>query len=259
MRRPRSIAFASSLLLALALCTPTPAQEPATDESDDARTGLTVTGEGKARATPDIAVVRLGAVAQAADAQRAQAQVDEAIRQTVEVVAELGVPRENIQTQQVMLWPVYSHEPPRPLTERGERDDDEPRIVGFRASSTLEIRVEDLAKTGQVLGAAVAAGANQLEGLTFELRDDAPQKAEALKEAVAAARNKAEAIAGALGMRLGEVVEAHEGAAQFEPLRFSTGRTMAAAAGSAAVPVQPGEVAVTASVTLRYRLLPGGE
>jgi uncharacterized protein YggE len=214
---------------------------------------LTVTGTGEAFGTPDRAVVRLGAVAQSAQAAEAQKLVSEIVTKTTDAVKELGIDEKSIRTAGVSLSPVYSDFQPRP----GQQQPQEPRISGYRASNTIEVRLDDLKKLGPVIDAGVTTGANNVEGVDFQLKDDGPQRKAALKQAATDARGKAEALADAMGMRLGPVIEVIEGGAGGGwPIPLARRAPMLAEAFTAGTPVQPGQLQITASVTITYRLTP---
>ncbi len=105
-----------------------------------------------------------------------------------------------------------------------------------------------------MIDAAVRAEVNRLEDLQFQIRDDSAQRRDALRKAVLNAREKAEAMADALGVELAGVIEIQEGGVQvFEP-RMQFGAMRAMAGESVGAPVQPGEIGIDANVTIRYRL-----
>jgi uncharacterized protein YggE len=210
---------------------------------------LTVSGTGESFGTPDRAVVRLGAVAQSAQAGDAQKLVGETVTKTIDAVKKLGIDEKSIRTAGVSLTPVYTDFQPRPGQQQ------EPRISGYRASNTIEVRLDDLAKLGPVIDTGVSTGANNVEGVDFQLKDDGPQRKAALKQAATDARGKAEALAEAMGMRLGPVIEVTEGGAVGRPIPMAR-HAMLAESFAANTPVQPGQLQVTASVTISYRLMP---
>ena len=109
-----------------------------------------------------------------------------------------------------------------------------------------------------MLDAGLAAGANRIEGIGFDLRDDAAARAGALEQAVREAREKAATIARALRVRLVEVLEASEGGVSVFTPTFEKAQVRMQAMDSAAqgTPVASGQVSVSASVTLRYRIAP---
>jgi uncharacterized protein YggE len=216
---------------------------------------LTVVGTGEAFGTPDRAVVRLGAVAQSSQAAEAQKLVGEIVTKTIDAVKQLGIDEKSIRTAGVSLTPVYTDQHLRPLQPGQPQEPQEPRISGYRASNTLEVRLDDLSRLGPVIDAGVATGANNVEGVDFQLKDDGPQRKAALKQAATDARGKAEALADAMGMRLGPVIEVIEGGGPGRPIPMAR-RAMLAESFAANTPVQPGQLQVTASVTITYRLAP---
>jgi uncharacterized protein YggE len=208
---------------------------------------LVVTGSAQVFVAPDQATVRLGIVRQSADAQTAQEQANAVAKEILNAIAKVGVPPSQIQTMRLVLSPVYA---PRSSDSR-----DAPRIVAYNATNTVSVRLENLSVIGPVIDAGLKAGANQLEGVQFGLRNDLPSRQQALKQAVEEARSKAQTMAEALRVNLGEVLEASEGGVSIltdsvEPL---AGRVMAVAADT---PVSPGQIRVNANVTIRYRIAP---
>jgi uncharacterized protein YggE len=203
---------------------------------------LTVSGSAEVRATPDEATVRLGVTRQSATAEAAQEGVNEVAQGIRSAVTRLGVGAADIQTEQLNLFPIYA--PVRPGT------DDIPRIVAYRASNVVSVRTSKLSQAGPIVDAGLKAGANQLEGIQFSLREDLPARSRALAQAVSEAREKAQAMAAALGVRLVRVLAVEEGGAIMRPPIAYEG----AMARMAATPVSPGQVGVNATVTLRYQI-----
>lgn len=219
---------------------------------------LAVTGRGQVSASPDVAVVSVGALQQAKDAQAAQDAVNRIVQGALERIKAVGIEEAHIQTAGVSLYPVYSEHRPRPMMQDGEPE--EPRITGYRASNTLQIQVHDLSKVGDVIDAAIEAGANQLHGLSYELREDGEAKRAALRQAVEKARSEAEAVADALGLQLRGVERVEVGDIGFRPPVPMMGRAMAMEAAMVSTPTEPGQVRVDATVTVMYRLAgPRGE
>lgn len=211
---------------------------------------LSVQGAGEARVEPDEATVRLGVMAQAKTAREAQEQVSRTANAILEAVRRLGVQPQQVQTSELFLGPIYGQDRPEVQAE--------PRITGYQASNVVSIRLEKLDQVGPVIDAGLGAGANRLDGVVFGLRNDATARAQALSAAVTAARAKAQTLASAAGVRLGELVEVTEGGVSFTPV-YQRGRAgMAAEAMDMATPVSSGQVSVSASVTLRYRITQQG-
>jgi len=206
---------------------------------------LTVSGLGEVRVAPDEATVQLGVTRQRETAQEAQEQVNQVAQEILNAVIQLGVDPEQIQTSELRLSPVY--------TSRRPNSRNEPRVVAYRASNIVSVRLEDLPLVGPVIDAAMKAGANQLQGVQFALRNDLSAREQALKEAVKEASQKAKAISEALDVKIIEVIEVNEGSVSVRvpPQRFETAQLLLEAAPA---PVSPGQLTVSASVTIRYRI-----
>ena len=211
---------------------------------------LTVSGKGEVFATPDRAVIRLGAEAQAKEAASAQSTVNQTMAKALAELQKLGIEQSSIRTLGLNLFPVYA-------SPGSVRQTEEPRVTGYRAANTIQVTVNDLTLVGKIIDTGVAAGVNRLEGVTFDLRNDLPQRSQALQRAIEEAKEKAKAMAPALDVKLGKLREVIEGGVVIEPPQPLFARGMRASFSAAAeTPVQPGELRVEASVTLRYEIDP---
>jgi uncharacterized protein YggE len=211
---------------------------------------LVVTGNARILVVPDEATVRLGIVRQATTAQLAQEQANAAGQEILSAIQKAGVPSNQIQTARLVLSPVYA---PRNPDSR-----DAPRIVAYNATNTVSVRLDNLSNIGKVIDAGLKAGANQIEGVLFNLRNDLPSREQALKQAVEEARSKAQVMAEAARVNLVEVLEVAEGGVSvlLEREQPLNGRVLAAAAPNVETPVSPGQIEVRATVTIRYRISP---
>jgi uncharacterized protein YggE len=204
---------------------------------------IIVRGEGEIRVAPDEATVRIGILRQAATAQLAQEQANTVANDILAAVTKVGIAAKDIQTSRLTLSPVYA---PRAA-------DASQRITGYQASNIVAVHLLDLAKVGPVIDAALRAGANEIQGVQFGLRDELSASQQALKQAVAEAQKKAETIAEGVHAQLGPPMEIEENGASITP-RPAFAAPMARMAEAAATPVSPGEIEVHASVTIRYRI-----
>jgi uncharacterized protein YggE len=193
--------------------------------------------------------VRFGTVSQNSQASAAQAKVNEIMQKALEGIEKAGVPKKAIRTSGLTLSPVYSEQKVFSSTEK---------ITAFRANNTIEVTLDDLKLVGKVIDAGIAAGANELQGVSFRLKNDLPQRSAALAMAAEEARDKAKTIGKALDVRLAGVMEVTEsGVRSFYPSDSTGGaRMMSLRGGTAPTSVEPGELRVQASVTVRYEILP---
>ncbi|HWV58634.1 MAG TPA: SIMPL domain-containing protein [Longimicrobiales bacterium] len=206
---------------------------------------ITVTATGTATRQPDRARVLLAVETVAVTADAATDANSRRMEAVFAALRALGLGPDQLRTTGFELYPEYARD--RPV------DQPEPRIVGYRARNSIQATVDDVTRVGEVLDAAISAGADRVMSLWFELQDPAAARADALRDAVAKARAEAEAIAGALGEPLGPVLDiSTTGATPVRaPMPLAAARDMAYAE---AVPVEPGELDISAFVTAVFRI-----
>lgn len=202
---------------------------------------ITVTGEGRVAAAPDMATLRLGAAAEAKEAAEALRLTSEITQRILDRLGEAGIEARDIQTSGLSLSPLRQN--------YREGNAETPGIAGYAASNGVTVRLRDLDRLGDVLDAVVSDGANTLDGLSFGLTDPRPLMDEARQLAVADARAKAELYAKAAGVTLGAVQSLVErGGGSPAPYMAE----MSMARGS--VPVAAGELDVSADVQIVYEI-----
>lgn len=201
---------------------------------------ITMAGHGEARAVPDTAMVSAGVHAQAPTAAAALAANTTRMQAVMAALQKQGVPDKDIQTSNFSISPQYAN-------GNGEA----PRITGYQANNQVEVRLEDVRKVGAVLDALVSAGANQMNGLSFSIRDDAALLAKARSAAVEEARLKAETFAKAAGVSLGAILSIGESGGAMPPRPMYAAPMMAR---DKAVPVALGEQSVDADITITWEI-----
>jgi uncharacterized protein len=169
------------------------------------------------------------------------------VQSVLAALRQQNIPAERIRTVGFELFPEYARE--RPLDQ-----EQQPRVIGYRARNTLRVQVEPLARAGAVIDAAIGAGANRVAGLNFELADPEEARSTALREAVRRARAEAETIAAAMGETLGPVQDVST--TGLVPIPTPVPMARAVAMEQIAVPIEPGRLEITAHVTVVYRLGP---
>ncbi len=218
---------------------------------------ITVSGEGKISAAPDVADISIGVVSQAATAKDALAANTESMTAIQAVLKERGVAAKDIQTTNISVQPQYS-QPPQPRPGQRQQEPFVPKIVAYQVINTVQITARDLAKLGTILDAVVQSGANQMNGISFRIEGPEKLLDGARKEAMANARHKAELLAGESGVVVGPPISIQESGGIMPPPRpmmggYARGEMMMAAAP---VPVAAGEQELSVSVTVVYELQP---
>jgi uncharacterized protein YggE len=162
-------------------------------------TRVVVSGDSLVQARPDTAMISVAVVTQAQTALAAQqenARRSEAMVRALKSVAGAGA---EVETSGYSLQPQYNY-----------RENQTPIIRGYEARNTVTVTLGDLSKVGPVIDAATAAGANNIDNLSFTLRRDEPARDQALAAATREALRKAQVMAVALGGRVGRIVEVQE-------------------------------------------------
>ncbi|HEV8403615.1 MAG TPA: SIMPL domain-containing protein [Candidatus Limnocylindrales bacterium] len=209
--------------------------------TDPATHSITVTATGKTTVVPDVARVYLGVTANRSTVKAAREAGAKTMTDIIAAVRALGVDEKDIQTTNLSLNPQYGN---------GAT----PKVVGYQISEQVEITVRDLDKAGDVVDAATAKGATDVNGISFEVADPVKAQNDARAAAVAAARASAQAMAGAGSVSLGTVISMTD-ATPPSPIVYGYGAFKAVApAADAATPVQPGTQDLTATVTVVFEI-----
>ena len=202
---------------------------------------LTVTGTGEVAVAPDMARISLGVLAQAPTAAEAVRAMSADMEKVLASLTAAGVSQDDIQTSGLRV----------DVQQTYDEATQSSRVTGYTAVTDVQVRVLDLTTLGQTLDAVVQDGANQMNGLTFDLQDRKPVLDEARRAAVADAADKAGLYAGAAGVTLGPIrtlTEGGTGGGMPQPMM----RMAMDAAES--VPVATGQITITADVTVTYGL-----
>ncbi|HEX8162417.1 MAG TPA: SIMPL domain-containing protein [Pyrinomonadaceae bacterium] len=226
-----------------------PAGEGGASDAGDAAQGtgasgvarVVVSGDSTVRSRPDTALITVAVVTQGQTALAAQAEnarKSEAVVRAVKAAAGAGA---EVETSGYSLQPQYTY-----------RQNEAPLIQGYQARNGVNVTMSDLTKVGAVIDAATSAGANNVENLSFTLRQDRPARDQSLAEATRAAMRKAQVIAQALGGRVTRVIEVQEATDQPRPVPlYKTEVSLRAASSDAAqTPVEIGTLDIRSQVQL---------
>ena len=231
MRRLLTLTLAAAAVVAVAAFAGVGRPEAARGDVASPDT-VTTTGHGVVTVVPDEASVSAGVHTQAASAAAALAQNAQLMNAVVAALKAAG--GSDLQTQQVSLYP---------------QTNDQNQVTGYVADDSVSAKTK-IARAGALIDAAVAAGANTVNGPTLDVSDRDARYRDALGKAVEDARAKAAALARAGGFGVGQVSSVTEQAASGAPVPVYE----AAAAKSSATPIEPGTQDVTADVTVTFRI-----
>ncbi|MGE3141944.1 MAG: SIMPL domain-containing protein [Hyphomonadaceae bacterium] len=203
---------------------------------------LSVSAEGKVTGRPDMATVTLGVQTEAPTAQAAFSANAQRMNALIAALRRAGVAERDIQTANVSVNPQYVYQENQP-----------PRLTHYQASNTVNAKVRTLNRVGATLDAAVAAGGNTIQGVTFSYQEPEAVLDRARTAAMETARHRADLYARAAGMQVARIVSISEGGGYVPPIPMPMMARMEAAQ-AAPTPVMPGEVDTTATLNVVFEL-----
>ncbi|WP_102493938.1 SIMPL domain-containing protein [Selenomonas felix] len=241
MKQISFTSLARTSVLALALALPMGAASAAETTAPTPAT-ITIGGTGTAYVAPDTAEITVGVVTEEADAARTHAENAAQTARVHNAVRALGVADRDIQTVHYDFSQRYDM-----------RDGSRSEVIGYTAQNSVVITVRDLNNVGKIIDAALANGANRIDSLNFTASDTSAAKNEALTDAVHGAKEKAQAVASALGARLVRIANVYADTQADMPRNENyMPMMMAKGASAAATPIAPGELSVAATVNVTY-------
>jgi hypothetical protein len=215
-------------------------------------TMITVDGEGKVTAIPDIATITFSVSEDGDNASTAQDTAAKKINVALALIKGLGIEDRDVKTTSYSISPKYSYIPP---CYTGYCPQPSNRIIGYTAAQTIEVKVRKTADAGKVLSQLGDAGVSNLYGPNFTIDDMDGLRAEARAEAINAARMKAKTLARDLGVSLVRVTGFYESGG---PIFYGYGKAEAGFGGDVASPNVPslptGENEIVVNVTVSYEI-----
>jgi len=202
---------------------------------------IEVEGHGEARATPDVAFLNLAIETHAVTAQECASLNADLAQQVVKALQGKLDSKGRVWTGGYSLYPEYGD----------SSDGKKPVIEGYRAENSITVQTPAIDLLGTMIDTAIAAGANRINYLNFDLRDDSKARADAIALASRDAQSQANALAASLGVKLKQIIRAST-VAEAQPVPVM--RMSAMSAANASTPVESNEVSVPATVTLKYEI-----
>ena len=236
------------LKTALALCAVAPlslAAAPAAAQTmATAPTYLDIAATGTVDAVPDLAIINTGVETRGATADAALSEASARVEAILAALDRAGVAERDIQTSRINLYPQFDYQ-----------NDREPRLTGYRAGNSVTVRFRDIEQAGEIVDALVKAGANQINGPSLTFADAKPLQDRARLNALTVGRQRAEAYANALGMRVVRLAHVSEGGGNMPPPPEAMAMAdQIVVTGSRSVPIRPGEQEIAMTLSMRFEL-----
>lgn len=205
---------------------------------------LNVSATGYANAAPDRATVSAGVVQQGTTAREAMMGNATLMTAVFDELEAAGIPKSDITTSQLSLQPQYDY-----------RNRNKPTIKGYEARNTVTVKSDDIEQVGPMLDALVRAGVNNINQVKFSVKEPKSAMDKARKDAIREAKEKAEGMAEAAGVKLGPLLsinESNRGGYTPKPVMM---RASAMEMSDAVTPISAGEQTMSVSVNLSYGIV----
>ena len=234
-----SFAILAVLALVVSACGPTTINQAAPEHL---RT-LTISGVGVVYLTPDIAYINIGVNTQRENASEAVEVNKSQTTAVIEAIKNFGVDAKDIRTTNFSIWSNQQYDPMGQISG-----------TTYVVDNTVNVTVRDLDKLGDLLDAAISAGANSIYSIQFDVADKTNATEEARTLAVEDAKSEAQGLAEAAGLSLAVIQTISYYESSPTPFFEGRGGGGGAAMESAAVPIQPGQLAISVTVSITYTI-----
>lgn len=221
---------------------------------------ITVSGEGEAFAKPDTATFSFTIEEESGGVPVAQKAVDDKTKKALDFLKKEGVEEKDIKTISYQVYPKYEYQQPVICNQFGCPPQGEPKVTGYKVSQTIEVKIKNIEKAGDLLSGVGEVGVMNLSGLNFAVDNEDEIRAEAREEAINEARDKAKELADQLNVRLVRIISFSE-SGYYPPIYYGKGYAGVALDGrgggdvaESSVSIAPGETRVVSNVSITYEI-----
>lgn len=206
---------------------------------------ITISGEGKITAIPDIATFSIGVVTEKKDVATAQSENTEKMNNIITELKKLDIDEKDIKTTVYNIYPRYDWNQGRQT------------LRGYEVNQSVQVKIRDLDKVGEIMGQAGDLGANNISGLNFTIDEPETLRQEAREQALKKAKEKAEKLAKVAGVKLGKLVTFQESSPVSYPRYDYAMEAQAIGKGGVAEApeIQAGSLDITVTVSVSYEVL----
>jgi uncharacterized protein YggE len=210
--------------------------------SSDATTNtLYVSGEGSITVIPDVGYISLGVETKSPDVKTAEDENSTKMNAIIVALSDLGIEESDIKTTNYSIYPQYE-----------DYNDEKPQ--NYVVSSTVEVTVKNLEDISEVIDVSVDAGANRSNSIRFDVLDREESYNEALQDAIASARARADVLAEAAGLKIVGVVNLNESSSMSSIYYGGARYAMSEMAADSAPAISTGDMEITANVSITYEV-----
>ena len=218
--------------------------------SDKTVNTISFSGKGEVVVTPDIATISFGVTAENLDVSKAQTEATTKMNKIIDLLKAKGVDKKDIKLTNYSISPRYDYVQASQIYPYGGKQ----VLAAYVVSQTVEVKIRDISKAGEILSGVGEFGVTDVSGLTFTVDNEEVVKDQARDLAITDAKAQAKTLAKSLGVRLVKITSYSEGGNY--PVYYDMNKSMALAspAGSAVPQVPMGENKITSNVTITYEI-----
>lgn len=216
----------------------------------ESKNTITVSGTGEIYAKPDLALATFSVQTEKKTVAQAMTENTKKMNQVIDFMKQAGIEEKDLKTTNFNIYPLYEYRTETsiiPVTGRRV-------LVGYEIIQSLEVKMRDLEKVGQIIEGATEAGANQVGDLQFTIDQEDELKKQARQEAISKAKAKAEEIVDQLGINLVRIVSFNESSAApsyYEALKEAG---LGIGGGGEVPQIETGENKIEVTVSITYEI-----
>ena len=201
---------------------------------------VTFSGTGEIFAKPDLVTTSFSVLTQAKTVAEALSGNTQKMNAVVDFMKSQGVAEKDLKTTNFNIFPRYEYQKGKSV------------LVGYEVDQSLEVKIRDLSKIGQILQGGADAGANQVGDLNFTVDKADELKSQARLLAIGQAKAKAKELTSQLGVKLGKITNFSENGGF--PIIFGMSKAMSEGMGGGAPQIQTGENKIEVTVSITYEI-----
>jgi len=212
---------------------------------------ITVSDKAEVYTKPDLALITFSVKTEAKTVDQAISENTEKMNKIIDSMKDLGIEEKDLKTTTFNIYPRYDYIrteifPPSPSGRRV--------LVGYEITQSLQVKIRDLGKIGQIIQGATNEGANQIGNLQFTIDQQDELKKQAREEAIKKTKDKAKEIANQLGIKLVRITNFNESGQLPRYYEYDLAKESAVGTGGGALQIETGENKVEISVSITYEI-----
>jgi hypothetical protein len=216
---------------------------------------ISVTGNGEIYAKPDLALITFSVTNEAKTVAQAMAENSQKMNAVIGLIKAQGVEDKDLKTIGFNIFPRYEYKSQETIESWPPYPEGTRVLVGYEITQSLEVKIRDMEKIGDIIELSTAAGANQVGNLYFIIDDQDALEKQAREQAIDKAKSKARELASQLGINLVRIQNFSESGSYPRPLYYDYSKeALPVGAGGAAPSIETGENKIEVTVIITYEI-----